>query len=273
MAKCAIHGVTALAIARKGDIWFEEYGFSRTAEMRMTSWSMAKSVTSLLLGIAIDRGLVASLDDRAEQYVPSLAGTAHGGIAMRHLVNMSSDTRGEEPGHRFNYIELCPLSLGMVLRAVAGTSLSEFAQRTLWQPLGAEADATWQCDGRHHEFNCIGFAARVKDWLRLGQPVAQQGEMNGTRIVRRQWIAECCTWRADEQQVNYGRPDARDGYKAFFWHARNDGSQPYFHGHHGQRVFVDIPTQTVMVQTAVDESPKMLRETYAIFAAAVGDKG
>jgi hypothetical protein len=56
------------------------------------------------------------------------------------------------------------------------------------------------------------------------------------------------------------------------WHARSDGSQPFFNGHHGQRVFIDIPTQTVLVHTAVDANPLMMEELYAIFTAAVNEK-
>ena len=138
--------------------------------------------------------------------------------------------------------------------------------------LGAEADATWQCDNQRHEFNCIGVAARVRDWLRLGQLVAQQGEMNGAQVVSRKWMAGYSTWRDDEKQVRYGRPYPSVGYKAFMWHASRDGSQPFFNGHHGQRVFVDIPSQTVLVQTAVDQTPQMVREVYSIFEAAAGQK-
>jgi hypothetical protein len=81
---------TGLLIARKGTILFERYQFDRTPDMRMTSWSMAKSVTSLLLGICIDRGLVRSLDDTPDMYVPELKGSMHGGITLRNLSNMSS---------------------------------------------------------------------------------------------------------------------------------------------------------------------------------------
>ena len=82
--------VTGLLIARKGELWCEEYRFDRTAEMRLQSWSMAKSVTSLLLGICLDRGLIASLDDPVEVYAPALRDTLHGGISIRHLGNMAS---------------------------------------------------------------------------------------------------------------------------------------------------------------------------------------
>ena len=82
--------VTALLVAKQGVVLSEHYRHERTSEMRFTSWSMAKSVTSLLLGICIDRGLIASLDDTAETYVKELAGSELGRVTLRNLSNMSS---------------------------------------------------------------------------------------------------------------------------------------------------------------------------------------
>lgn len=298
--------VTGLLVARGGDVWLEQYRYGRTAEMRMSGWSMAKSVTSLLLGIAMDKGLVASLDDVAAKYVPSLAGTLHGETTLRNLVNMSSgaaivhaqdnlkiypaaltgprpniestvrgwNDRSEAQGVRFNYNELCPLTVGMVLRAACKTSLSEFAQSALWQPMGAEANATWLTDAGGNEFNCIGFAAGLRDWARLGQLVAQRGEMNGHQIVSRAWMDSYSKWDANERQVRHGAwPGASgrllNGYKAFMWHVKADGSQLVFNGAEAQRIFVDLPTQTVLVQTAVDARGDWQSELYALFQAAV----
>jgi CubicO group peptidase (beta-lactamase class C family) len=295
--------VTSLLILRKGEIWHESYRFARTAELRFTSWSMAKSVTSLLLGAALDRRLVHSLDDTAERYLPELRGTLHGACTLRNLANMSSgaeviherdnltiypsaftgkqssirhtvanwNNRREEQGRTFNYNELCPLTVGMVIRKVTNRSLSEFAEEVLWRPLGAEGDATWTTDWHLDEFNCIGFAARLRDWGRLGMLVAGRGRANGQQIISTHWIDECTNWTPADQQVRYGAitpPSLLSGYKAFMWHAKSDGSQVVFNGYHGQRVFIDMPTQTVLVQTAVDHDGRWQQELYALFTAA-----
>ena len=152
----------------------ERYRHARTPAMRLTSWSMAKSVTSLLLGICLDRKLIESYDDLAPRYVPELVGTLHGSTTLRNLSNMSSgaevlhdrdnstiypsafttktanvfrtvanwNQQRQAQGLAYNYNELCPLTLGIVIRKVTGMSMSEFAQHALWQPLGAEASAT-----------------------------------------------------------------------------------------------------------------------------------
>ncbi|MEY4883310.1 MAG: hypothetical protein RIS34_1164 [Pseudomonadota bacterium] len=292
--------VTGLLIARKGTLLAEHYRFGRKPGMRLTSWSMAKSVTSLLLGICIDKGLINSLDDRADAYVGDLKGTLHGSMTLRNLANMSSGAailhdrdnpviypkaftggvtdleavvRGwnlsqESPGSRYNYNELCPLTVGMVIRQVTGTSLATFCQDALWQPMGAESEATWLTDSKGKEFNCIGFAARLRDWARLGQLVAQNGAMNGQQIVSERWIDECSSWTAQDAQVRYGRGMPAMGYKAFFWHPRADGSWMMMNGHHGQRVLVDRKTQTVLVHTAVDGEGNFQAELLELFGAA-----
>ena len=297
--------VTALLIARKGQIIAEHYAMGRTPAMRMTGWSMSKSITALLLGLVIDRGLIASLDDPVAKYVKDLDGTTYSDMTLRNLVNMStglqlsgdlladnqsfySDAlfkadsnilgvlRVPRPkgvqGAKYLYNDLAPLIVGEVIRNTAGKSLSEFCQETLWQPMGAEADATWLTDSVGREFNSLGFAAGIRDWARLGQLVAQRGEMNGQQIISRGWIDECLSWGERDRQVRVGQVSSAHGlatgYKAFFWHARADGSRPQMSGFHGQRMMIDMESQTVLVQTAVDHEG-WLAELNPLFESAV----
>lgn len=296
--------VTGLLIARKGTILYEGYGMGRSSDMTLTSMSMAKSVTSLLVGICVDKGLIASIDDVAEKYVPVLKDSLHGQTTLRNLLNMSSgaaieherdndyiypealrnsnasivrtvkqwNTRKEPQGTRFNYNELCALTMGMVVRAAASTSLAEFAQQYLWTLLGAEGNATWLCDSEGAEFNCIGFNARLRDWAKLGQLVAQRGRWNDQQVISREWMDSYRTWTQADGQVRPGRLEgkgANNGYNRFIWHEKSDGSRPAFHGAYGQHVFIDMPTETVLVQTSVaDETADQKRELASLFQAA-----
>ena len=292
--------VSGLLIARRGTVLFEAYQFDRKPDMRMTSWSMAKSVTSLLLGICIDRGLVKSLDDKAEAYAPMLAGTLHGGTTLRNLANMSSgadilhdrdnpslypraflnptsdletavrgwNQRLEPQGARYNYNELCPLTIGMVIRQVTGKPMAVFCEEALWQPMGAEGSATWLCDGQGREFNCIGVGARLRDWARLAQLVAQRGEINGQQVISAAWIDECASWSTADAQVRYGSALPRAGYKCFFWHGQADGNWMMMVGHDGQRIIIERRTQTVLVQTGVDQSALWVPTLSEIMTAA-----
>jgi CubicO group peptidase (beta-lactamase class C family) len=273
---------TGLLICKNNRVLVEEYRFGRTDAMRLTSWSMAKSITSLLLGICLDRKLIKSLDETAATYAPELAGTLHGGVTLRNLLNMSSganvnhqedfntiyilglqdkassirrlvgswNQRREGQGSSFNYNELCPLTLGIVIRKVTGMSMSEFAANALWGPIGSESDATWSTDSEQNEFNCIGFAAVLRDWGRVGLMIANKGKAGDVQVVSESWIHECTTW--SPLDVKFHSALRNRNYKALIWHWKNDGSRPYFSGHHSQRVFIDIPSGVVLVHTAVD---------------------
>ena len=144
---------TGLLIVRDGTILAERYQYGATPASRMTSFSMAKTVTAMLVGIALADGAIASIDDRADQYVPALRGTPYGATTIRHLLTMSSGIRFEEtysgsddlatlarlslfggsdggaatlapfvsrerpPGERFHYSSADTQALGLVLRA------------------------------------------------------------------------------------------------------------------------------------------------------------
>ena len=297
--------VFGFLVARKGEILVERYRLGRQPGMRFQSWSMAKSVTSLLVGIALDRGLIRSIDDTPGQYVPSLRGTLHGSIPMRHLLNMSSGvevqherdpvridvpgllgqassrTRGtdvekvvrdwtgvrEPPGVRFNYNELCPLTMGMVVRAVSGQSLADFATQHLWLPLGAEAPATWLTDSLGKEYNCVGFAATLRDWARLAQLVAQRGSMMGRAVVSPAWLDDCASHGPLDRQVAFGKARADTGYRNFFWLPRADGRWLMMTGAHGQRVLIDRRSETVLVQCSAAQDGLSQEELLALFGA------
>lgn len=292
--------VTGLLIARDSSILYESYRYQRSANMRLTSWSMAKSVTSLLLGICLDRKLIESYDDTADKYVPELKGTLHGGVTLRNLSNMSSgadvlqdrdnpkiytsaigtssatvaltvmgwNERKEEQGRAYNYNELCPLTIGMVIREVTGSSMSAFAQRALWQAMGAENVATWMTDSKKNEFNCIGFAATLRDWARLGLLVARNGRVGDKQVISEAWLRECTSWSDKDKQVRMGSISSKFAYKAHMWHHNSNGTRLYFNGHHGQRVMIDLPTKTVLVHTAVDHEGNWEAELFEMFDSA-----
>ena len=281
---------TGLIIWRDGELLLEQYRFNREPTHRMTGWSMAKGVTSLLLGICVDKGLLNSLYDTAEKYVPELEGTLHGQVTLRHLMNMSTgaavnhttdlrfinsqsingdntdikrlvkkwDAKQEAAGISFNYNELAPMTIGVVLRKISGLSLSELMEREIWSAIGAESSATWLTDSVGNEPNNAFFAATLRDWLRLGMLIANKGLANGVQVISASWMDEISMWRKDEGYCRYGVPlrvgnnQLRGaGYKSFFWQTKPDGSRPEFRGYDGQRILVDIPSKTVIVRTSV----------------------
>jgi len=179
---------------------------------------MAKSVTSLLVGIALEKGLIASLDDPAEKYVTALAGSGYGGTSIRHLLRMSSGLKfsenydgnddiarlsrsiagsGPRPvallktfnerlrpaGEKFAYATAETEVLGRVLTAAARRSMTELTSEWLWQPLGAERDALWRVGVDGQELAGSGFAATLRDWARLGRLLADDGKAGRRQVV------------------------------------------------------------------------------------------
>ena len=251
----------------------------------MHSWSMAKSVTAILLGICIDKKLIESYDDEAQKYVPELSKSYHGSITLRNLSNMSSgadivhdkaaeyiipngllhyysnilkvvqgwNNTVEKQGTRFNYNELCALTIGLVIKKVTGQTLAKFSEENLWSKIGASADATWTTDSTKSEFNCIGFNAISRDWLKIGSMLVNNGFYNGNQVLSESWIKEMTSWGEKDQQVIVGKASIASGYKCFLWHYRSDGSLAVFNGAQGQKLLMDFKSKTVILQTAVDD--------------------
>src|SRR6266850_1584416 len=173
---------TGLLVARGDTILIERYQYGRNDRHRFTSWSMAKTVTSMLVGIAIAEGHIRSVDDPAAAYVPALAETEYGRTSLRHLLQMSSGVRFVEDysgrddvarlvadtfrqvgaggveavtpfnqravpaGTKFSYASVETQVLGLVLSKAVGRPVADYLSEKIWRPIGAEADATWLVD-------------------------------------------------------------------------------------------------------------------------------
>jgi len=175
----------AMLVIRHGKVLFEEYRNRSTPMTRFLSMSMAKTVTSMLVGIALGEGKIASLDDPAEKYVPELKGSGYEGVTLRQILQMRSGVGYEErydfgahpsfaghlhqdaivlnkmrfaagaletrranaPGSTFNYSTLNTMVLGWILENATGQTIEDYTRDKLWGPLGAQADAFWIADG------------------------------------------------------------------------------------------------------------------------------
>ncbi len=175
----------ALLVMRDGKIVFENYRNRMTPATRHIAFSMSKTITAMLIGMALEKGEISSLDDPVTRYVPELADSGYGAATLRNLMEMRSGVdaderydfgenpsfaatmhetaivrnerrfadfgrevgRRETPGTRFNYLTLDTMVLGWVLERATGQTIERQTEERLWQPLGAEADAFWLVDG------------------------------------------------------------------------------------------------------------------------------
>jgi CubicO group peptidase (beta-lactamase class C family) len=288
--------ITGLLIAKGDRILVERYQYARTDRHLMSSFSMAKSVLGLMIGIAVEEGAIRSIDDRAEAYVPELRGTEFGRTPIKALLQMASgiafnedysdpgsdiyalarltleqapagslgalrrfDTRRAAPGARFNYSSADSVALGLVLARATGRTISDYASEKLWRPLGAEADANWNIDATGHEIAYAYFNAVLRDWARLGLMLAHGGTWSGRTVVPAKWVAASTSAGRDSPSPTYG---------FHIWISPFGRDRFLFSGLRGQYVLVDPGNKLVLVQTALANSDVALSELTALWMAA-----
>lgn len=295
---------TGLLILKDDTILAERYQYDRKPEHRMTSYSMAKTIVGMLVGVALSEGKIQALDDRAEKYVVELKGTPYGETPIRHLLTMSSGvrftevyngsddvatlfrlsllgeseggaatvmpfrTRDRAPGEQFHYASAETQVLGLVLRAAAGKPLAEYLSEKIWQPMGAEADASWLIDKGGYEVAFIGVNATVRDYARLGMLLANGGTLDGRPIIPAGWVREATTPPAAQFEPGKARPFFGYGYQT--WILPGNERQFVLRGLRGQAVLVDPKSKLVMVHTAVREVGDAGMEMISLWQGVVG---
>ena len=294
--------VTGLLLIKDGNVLFERYQYDRTPAHRFVSHSMAKSITSIAVGLALAEGKIASLDDTVAKYVPRLAGVPYGETSIRNVLRMSTGVafkevydgsddiarfallrirqgsiealrefrdREVEQGTRFHYASSETVILAVLLNAVTGTSLSEYLTERLWQPMGAEADATWVKSPDGIESGSGNFNATLRDYGRLGVLLANDGEVGGRQIVPKDYLLEATDWRRQPQAFAPRRATPFFGYGYQFWTFPGEKRRFALLGVYGQSIFVDPELKLVMVVTTAAKNASVGKESFAAERTAV----
>ena len=265
----------------------ERYQYGRNGSHRLASFSMAKTIVALLIGIALKEGAIRSIDDLAEVYVPGLKGTEYGLTPIKALLQMSSGvlfrerytdpvsdiwifvglTLGQDPGgslaavrlkrfntrlvppsQRFSYASVETVVLGLVLAHATNQSVSNYTREKLWQPIGAEADASWVLDAMGQKITFAYFNAVLRDWARLGLSCAHDGTWQDKSIVPREWLVASTTIASADMHLRLGTPWSGYGYQT--WIVQGPRRMFALRGYFGQLVIVDPESKLVLVQTA-----------------------
>ncbi len=273
----------ALIILKHGKIVTEMYRNKTDASTHFVSFSMAKSITSTLIGLAVADGHIHSIEDPIVRYVPELKGSAYDGVTIRQALMMRSGadyderydfdhpglasaafeeslvrnrvrfasfaevlTRAYAPGVRFNYSTVETCVLGWVLERATGESISSYMTRKLWKPAGMESYGFWILDGTPdvgREFNGAGFNAVARDYARFGLLMLHNGKAQSRQVVPEAWVKDATAPRATEP-VEPGSPF---GYRYQWWTL--PGTDAYLAlGLQGQFIYVDPATDTVVVK-------------------------
>lgn len=266
----------AFVVARNGKLIHEEYRDNWTDSTISNSFSVAKSIVSLLAGCLVDDGRI-TVDDPVRNYIPELEDLRDHPILIRHLLTMSSGLDwdesyssltsittkayygdnllelvtalkpADEPGLIHRYKSCDTQLLAIIVERVSGMRISEFASLRLWQPLGAEYDARWSLDkenGLEKAYCC--FNATARDFARIGQLVLDSGMFHGERIVSKAYITE-----AISPALRLTDQDGKtcDYYGYHFWLTGCKGYKvAYARGILGQYIFVVPELNTVIVR-------------------------
>ena len=265
--------VAGLLILQSGEIRLEYYNLGYSEDGRWTSQSVAKSVTSTLVGAAINDGYINSVDDLVTDYIPDLKGSAYDSVTIHQMLTMTSGVKwiersGDgysdlanffqqpiEPGmdETVSYMRSLPADaapgekwlyktgethlLGSLVTTATGQTLADYLSSKIWAPYGMEEKAMWTLGRTGQELAGCCLQAKLRDFARFGQFVLDDGMINGESIVPEGWFDA-----ATSMQVSLW-PGWGYGYQ---WWARSDGT---FHalGIHGQMIHIDPARQLVVV--------------------------
>jgi CubicO group peptidase (beta-lactamase class C family) len=279
-------GTTAFLVVHDDKVLYENYfnGYDETS--LNTSFSMAKSFASTLVGIAIDEGYIKSVDEPITNYIPELLkeDKRFEEITIRNLLTMSSGIKYEEggflpwgeeaddtktyystdlremalncrierkPGEYFEYNNYNPLLVGMILERATGMSISRFMEKKLWEPMGMEADGSWSLDSKKDGFEKMesGVNVRARDFARFGMLFAKEGNWRGQQLISREWVEE--STRPDTST------DPSQDYQYFWWvNTPDDKNHFSAQGNYGQYIYVAPEKDLVIVRLGKEEGEK-----------------
>jgi CubicO group peptidase (beta-lactamase class C family) len=280
-------GTTAFLVVHDDKLLHERYFNGYDERSLSTSFSMAKSFASALVGVAIDEGHIKSVEEPITNYIPELRekDERFEAITIRHLLTMSSGIKYEEggnlpwseeaddtktyystnlrklaldsqvegdPGEYFEYNNYNPLLIGMILERATGMSVSRYLQQKLWKPMGMEADGSWSLDSKKSGFEKMesGVNARARDFARFGMLFAREGSWEGKQLISEEWIEE--STRADTST------DPSLDYQYFWWVNASEGETYHFsaRGNYGQYIYVAPEKDLVIVRLGKEEGER-----------------
>ena len=282
---------SSFLIVKNDRIIYEHYWDEHHPETVSNSFSAAKTIVSILIGIALEEGDIKSLDEPVRKYIPEFSGKGKEKITIRHLLAMSSgldwtesgknplsenaesyygwDLRGlvtrqhveRAPGKEFIYQSGNSQLLAFILEKATEKDLSRYASEKLWQPIGAESDAFWSLDkknGAEKAFCCLYSTSR--DFASIGKLLANHGKWNDNQVIPAAYFDEMI--KNPEMTTEEGVQNTR--YGLHIWTYLSNGHPVYYcRGIKGQYIIAIPDEQLIIVRTghkrAPDTNPDILK--------------
>jgi CubicO group peptidase (beta-lactamase class C family) len=234
--------VAGLLIMQDDQVVLEQHALGFDPSMRWLSMSMAKSISTTLVGAAIQDGLIGSVEDPLARYLPELQNSAYEGVSIRELMQMTSGVKWDDthtdplserrrmldlqvaqrpgaimdymaslprvaaPGSIWNYSTGETHVVGALVRAATGKWLADYLSEKIWSRIGAEADAYWWLESPDGlEVAGSGVCATLRDYARFGRFILEDGVIDGERVLPEGWVRDAGSARqVGGQRLDYG---------------------------------------------------------------------
>ncbi|WP_216829309.1 serine hydrolase domain-containing protein [Alkalihalobacterium elongatum] len=275
---------TAFIVVTEDELIYENYFNGHERDSINTSFSAAKSIVSLLIGIAIDEGYIKSSNESISNYIEEFQGTEFAAITIEDLLTMRSPIKYREGmawigddaktyympnlrrlallhtevdstrGENFHYNNYHPLLLGIILERSTGVSVSEFMEIKLWSKLGTEFGATWSIDSQESYFEKMesGINARAIDFAKIGSLVLHNGTWNGQEINSKEWLSKSISKEKISSEDYIGSfLEGKGTQYGYMWYSvKNDEEDidVYAIGKFGQIIYISPRFNTVIVR-------------------------
>lgn len=278
---------TSFIIVKNDQIIYEHYANGYHENAINTSFSMAKSVVSLLIGKALQYGYIKSVEEPIANYITEFANKDIGKVTIEDLLLMRSDIvyvedkflwfgddtltywhddlrqlalshtdLSNEYNGNFHYNNYHPLLLGIILERSTGQSVSQFFGREIWQKIGAEHNASWSLDGNKSRFEKMesGINFRAVDFLKIGSMILHNGYFNGTQIIDEAWLkhSTLCDFPINTDEYKDSFLSGKNiGYK-YMWYCTPSAKTGYdiiAWGKSDQILYVSPESNTVILRT------------------------
>ena len=274
-----------LIILHNDRILYENYWNGNDRYSKHISWSVAKSFLSALIGIAIEQGLIDSIEDPATKYLPDFKGTGYEGVKIKNILQMSSGVsfnedyadpdsdinkfgrataRGtpfrdfaktleneKEQGTYNHYVSIDTQVLAMILETVSEMPLREYLSKKIWSKIGMESDAYYITDKTGVDMALGGLNATLRDYAKFGYLYLNNGSWFGEQIVPEDWVKASHTPDAPHLMPNAGELSSNDWGYGYQWWVPGDPITDYTaHGVYNQFVYVDPESGIVIAKTS-----------------------
>jgi CubicO group peptidase (beta-lactamase class C family) len=300
---------TGLLVLHADTIIYESYYRGNTPNTTHISWSVAKSMVSASIGKAIEEGFIKSVLDPITDYVPALKGSGYDGVRIKDILQMSSGIGFDEDYQKFNsdinrlgryfalglsldkfcgtldqtrapgtfhqYVSMDTQVLGMLIQEATGMDFADYFETRIWQAIGAEHEAYWIQDNKGMEAVFGGMNACLRDYGRFAYLYANQGEMNGQKILRPEWIRESTTPDGPHLMPGDNPLSSSDlGYAYQWWIPEGDHDEFMAIGVYNQYIYIYPARKIAIIKTSANlkfktEKRKTNHEAIAFFRSIV----